>query len=426
MKKLFPLFAFILFVSYNVSSQVDFEESQKFEFQNNYELSTGKNFDTKSILKLTTNSNLFLNNNLELSFEHKLNESISITAGIIGDRYNVPIFEEGEPIIIGGDTIGFGLDDFIGFKRTIRFEAYLEGRYYINQSQHVANDFGNNINGIYVSAGVGSLFYDGVENNDLQFSTYLGVGVQSRILKHGIIDFNLLLKYNEDRVFLAPSVRAGFAISKNYKNLEFDNARCNILKCFEERNYQFKIPLSNALILLYRPDWNHGYVSLSPRAKFEHRLFKGFSLNHTVSYSDLWNVNTRNSLRIRRGGSSFGYYNNLRWYYLKRRNIANGKSADNLSGLYAESLLGLTQRRFLRTDFDNDESLILYAKTRELTYGFNMGYQTRLFKRLYVDLQGYVRQTERSHTFFDESIGSTPEDGKWRRYGISLEFGLLF
>lgn len=426
MNKSFLLFGLALLFSFNASSQADLEENKRFEFQNNYELSTGKNHDTRSILKLTANSAFIQNNNLELSYEHKVSESISLTGGILGQRYNAPIYEAGEPIVIGGDTIGFAFDEFVGFKRTFKFEAFLEGRYYINQSDLIANGFGNNVNGLYASAGVGSLLYDGIEGSNPSFFTYLGLGVQSRILKHGIIDFNLLLSYKDERISLAPSIRAGFAISKNYKNLEFDNARCNILKCFEERNYQFKIPLNNALYLSYRPTWNHGWVSLSPTAKFEHRLIKGISLNHSIAYSQLWNVNTQGGTRVRRSGAAYGYHNNLRWYFLKARNIAKGKSADNLAGMYAESYLGITQRRLITQDRDNLEELFLYGKARDLSYGFNVGYQTRLFKRLYVDLKGYLRHTERVYTLFDNSLGNTPQDNAWNLYGLSLEVGLLF
>lgn len=426
MKKLFLLLSLFQLLVISISAQVELDKEEKFEFQSNYEFATGKNYDTKSILKLTTNGNLVQNNNLELSYEHKLNESISLSGGIIGERYLSAIFQDGNPIVIGGDTIGTEISGLLGYERVYRFQAYLEGRYYINQSYLIGNGYGNNVNGLYASLGVGSVIHDGRENNDPEVFTYLGLGVQSRILKNGILDFNLLLQYKHERISFGPTVRAGFALSKNYKNLEFNNARCNILKCFEERNYQLKLPLNGLMFMAYTPDWNHGYVSVQPRIKFEHRLFKGFSFNHTLSYSSLWNVNTRNELSIRRSGPRFGYENNLRWYFLKARNIASGKSADNLSGFYAESLLGINLRRSIRVDFMNPNDVTLVAKSQELRYGFNLGYQTRLFKRLYVDIKGYLSEAQWKYVFVDPDIGIHPEDSKSRRYGISLEFGFLF
>lgn len=411
---------------FRLNAQVDLAEGKNFRILQNYEVATGKSVDSKSVLRLTRDGSVF--NNLKLSYEQKLNENISLVGGIRGERYTAFILEVAEPSPLDTLLNIEPIPNWTGKTATRLFlEATLEGRYYINQSELIENGFGNNVNGVYALAGIGSKLYDGGEDLINPLFSYIGAGVQSRILKYGLIDFRVLATYKNERFRLAPSLNAGFAISKNYKELEFDNARCNILKCFEERNYQFKIPLNGAISLSYTPEFQHVFATLGPRAEFEHRLFKGFSLNHGLGYSNIYNVNFRGETRILPSGSTFSYHNNLRWYILKSRNIASGKSADNLTGLYLESQFGLSFSRIIYPDLMDIDNLILAHKTRTTSYGVNFGYQTRLFKRFYVDVFALYRTFEREITFnSDEIETSVPGLNKWDRFGISLDLGFLF
>lgn len=424
MKKLILVpFLYLLF-TFSAIAQVDFEDNNRFEFQDNYELSTGKNHDTKSILKLTTNGNLLNSSNFRLSFEQKISNSLSLNGGINGRSYLNAIFGPTQSIFIdGGDTIPImAINQIIGFERVYKFEAFLEGRYYLNQNYLVANGFGSNVNGLYAVVGGLATIYDGGDVNRSKMQTYLGIGVQSRILKYAILDFSALLSYNGGAISLSPKVQAGFAISKNYKNLEFDNSRCNILKCFEEKNYHFKIPLNNSISINYIPGVRSGSIYVNPRIAFEHRLAKGLSFNHTLGLSQTYIVNTAAGLQTSRFGASYGYGNNLRWYILKARNIAKGKSADNLTGVYAETAISLFQLR--RLSFDEQQELNF--KVSNLTYGINLGYQTRLFKRLYVDFQAYFSETRTDGTPVMPGVLVPFSDGIFQNYGLRLEVGLLF
>lgn len=417
---------FLWFMIADLHGQVEIGEEEEFKILKNYELATGINHDTKSLLKLTRDGGF--NNNLTHSYEHKLNENLSLVVGLRAERYTAFIFETQVPTMIDTLLNIEPLPVFTGETETrLLVEATLEGRYYVNQSDLIAQGFGNNVNGLYATAGIGSKLYEGGEEINNRLFTYMGVGVQSRILKYGILDFRILATYRNERFRIAPNINAGFAMSKNYKNLEFSNARCNILKCFEERNYQFKIPLNNTISLAYTPEFQHVFATLSPRVKFEHRLFKGFSFNHTASYSNNWNLNFRGQTNVLPSGGVVGYNNNLRWYILKSRNIASGKSADNLSGMYAETQFGLSWARIVYPDWGNIENTILAYKTRTRNLGMSVGYQTRLFKRLYVDAKAFYRNHVRDVTFTnDEILTPAPGPDKWTRYGLSLEFGFIF
>ncbi len=423
MKKLILFLNLSLLFTLSITAQVDTEDNNRFEFQDSYEFATGKNHDTKSILKLTTNGNIINGNNFRLSFEQKLNNSLSISGGINGETYRNPIFSGSHSVFIDGDTLPVvSFPQLVGFQRAFKLDAFLEGRYYLNQNYLIANGFGNNVNGFYAVVGAIAPFYDGGGLDGFDLSTYLGVGVQSRILKNGILDFSVLMDYNGSGITLSPRVQAGFAISKNYKNLEFNNARCNILKCFEERNFHFKIPLNNFLSLNYVPRARFGSVSVNPRIGFEHRLLQGLSFNHTLGYSQIFFVNTRNGVGTSRFGANYGYGNNLRWYILKRRNIAKGKSADNLTGIYAETSVSFFESRNL----SSEEPQELNYKLRHFSYGLNLGYQTRLFKNLYIDFQGYFRETNLNGKVVKPGVLIPFADGTFQSYGLSLEVGFLF
>ena len=426
MRIIYLFFGFLLFFIVELQAQEEINSIEDFKILKDYELSTGKNHDTKSLFKLTRDGGV--TNNLTLSFEKKLNENISLVVGLRGERYTAFVFETPEPSPLDSILNIEPIPVFTGeTERRLSLEATLEGRYYIHQSELIARGFGNNVNGFYATAGIGSLFYDGGQEINNGFYTYIGAGVQTRILKYGILDFRLLATYENERFRIAPNIHAGFALSKNYKALEFDNARCNILKCFEERNYQLKIPLNNAISFSYTPEFQHIFASFRPRVKFEHRLFKGFSFNHTAAYSNLWNLNFRGETNILPSGGQVTYNNNLRWYILKSRNIASGKSADNLSGFYAESLFGYSFSRIIYPDATDISNLILAHKTRTRATGVHIGYQSRLFKRLYVDINAFYRTFNRKLTFTDERIETVvPGPSKWSRRGIALEFGFLF
>lgn len=407
MKQLLSITYFFLITVVYLTAQVELDpDDRKFDILEDYEVSTGKNVDTKSLLKLTRNSDSA--DAVEFSFEQKIIPSFSLVGSISGVGYS-PIIE-----------LGYSLDDDYSFWN--RFEVGIEGRYYLHQKKLVEGGYGNNVNGLYFSAGIGSVLYDDSWFDSKAFGVF-GVGLQSRILRNGILDFSISARFSENkRIKINPNVKAGFALSKDYKNLEIDNGRCNILKCFEEKNFQFKIPLNRLFNFSYTNSNKLKLITFNPRVNFEHKLIKGVSLIHQLSYSNFTSINETSGVFSLING--FGYTNNVRWYVLKARNIAKGKSADNLSGIYAENAIGFYRHRLTGSFFSPNNELELLNHFQVVSFGVNMGYQTRLFKRLYVDCKGSVSRYLRT-----DSVG-TPMEFKHRpsdlSFGLYVEFGFLF
>ena len=387
------------------------DEPQEFELLNNYEIASGKNSDSKYMFKLTTTGGSL--NNASFGLEYKFLKSFSIGAYLDGSSF-FTILPQTEPVPIGTPTV---------FESIRNFSLYgsIEARYYANQEGMIAQGFGDNLNGFYVISGIRSQLYNSFLN-EVEHAPFFGVGVQSRILKYGLIDFSLLAQIQNNRFSIYPGIRAGFAFSKDYKLLDLENARCNILKCFDEKKYQFKLPLNGLMWLNYRPDLNYIGLVLIPKIAFEHRLLKGVSMNHVFSFSTAVNFNFNNELRTSISQSTLSYENNLRYYFLKRKSIATGKSADNLAGLYVASALkyGANYSRFI-----SDDS---FSRVNEIfSYGANLGYQGRLFKNFYFDIRAYLNRSKLNYSSELFEIGTFPtrHDTYFNSYGINFDFGVL-
>ena len=404
-------------ISISLHAQHAIESSpSEFQIMNDYEIAAGKMSDSKYMFKLTTpGGNL---QSIRLGVEYKVAKSFSLGAYINGSSFNSIVAQNTIP------TTFDSIDIFVPVPvqtfeivKTYQLEASLEGRYYINQESLIDQGYGNNLNGIYAVAGIQTLLYNSLLN-EVKYTPYLGVGIQSRVLKYGLLDFSLLAQVEDNRFVIAPELKVGFAFSKDYKLLELENARCNILRCFEERKYQIKVPVNGLLFLSYAPDLNYVGMSLRPRIEIEHRLAKGWSMNHSFSGSAFFNLNLPREVQSNISQANIGYGNNIRYYFLKKRNIAKGKSADNLSGVYAATSV-FVGRNFASFFPENE----LMQHSNSFYGGLDLGYQARLFKKFYFDCNAFIGRTKVTSLSNIPNVLST--EGFNTRYGVNFEFGVL-
>ena len=404
---LFFIFCLSFFFKGSVYAQFQVEPAEKeFQVMNDFEIASGKMSDSKYMFKLTTPGGSL--RNLSLGVEYKILKSFSLGAYIDGASFYSLVQQESDTIII--------FEPFeLEFERAYELSARLEGRYYLNHESLIDLGFGNNLNGIYAIGGVKTQLYNSVLNEE-SYAPYMGVGVQSRILKYGLIDVALLASYENDRFSIFPELKAGFAFSKDYKLLEIENAKCNILRCFDEKKFQFKLPLKSLLFVNYIPDINFVSVNFRPRIEIEHRLLRGLSMNHSFSASSIASLNLIRDIRSRITQADFGYANGIRYYFLKKRNIAKGKSADNLSGPYVASSFSIGQL-YWNSLVDNE-----WMKRSTVYYGgIDLGYQARLFKKFYFDFNVYLGRQSSSVVF---NVPANTNEFI-TRYGFNFDFGML-
>ncbi len=260
----------------------------------------------------------------------------------------------------------------------LRFSASIEPRLYINQKKGVQN-----LNGIYLScmAEYGRTF----EERPVLFNHLgLGVGLQKRIANNwyfnyslGYVDVGFMYKKSRIRsdFFINNQVTFGFAIGGGKKSkIEM----CEVFRCFEEERNLFKIDI---------------------RGLFERITKNGFSsrftlANETKLGKSVWSINNELRAQISSSFKGIGYsYRFLfisepRYYLNLKKRIAQGKSANNLSGIYMglgfgagiykdKTRLGdLSTNNLLNQD---KESLMLFSS-------FKLGLQKKVFKNGFFDI----------------------------------------
>jgi len=330
------------------------EPIQKVEFEPDpimmdaYDFATGKMNDVKWMAKAS------LGLVRRIGFEYKLSNSISA---------NVETSFGGILSLIG--TNNLSLNNTAGL------------RYYIgHQKQITAGEIGNNLNGKYVEFGTPLRL--GLSLNVYQ-NAFLGIGMQSRFLKYGMVDTRARLQYTgaDNTLRFSTGFNIGLAFSKDYNLVEMEENRCAIVRCYDEQFYMLKIPLSR--LFNFEISQSQLNLDLNPSVELEHRLTRvSLTVNHEVRS----NYNLLNSTVDTIGSYDYleaSYRLGIRWYVGKKKRIIKGKTSNNLSGFYMGPIGEYGMAR-ARSENYSVRSALFYSA------GFQYGYQTRLLKNLYFNV----------------------------------------
>jgi hypothetical protein len=318
--------------------------------------------------------------------------------GVLGVEYKVaPAF-----------SVGFNgtLESDIRFNST-RWGGEAFGRWYYQMNRRIREGrAANNFSGNYFGLGFAQFYgYNGfllMPKNpfysiDLK-NVSLSWGLQRRFFEHGWADFRLSLGYNDYKYQIGGvdnSQRKTVSLSTSWQvGLAFGDLRtskakvpaCDVFRCMETQRSWLKIRMPFAGIGL-------DYQQVGLGAAFEHRLgTSAFSINVEES---LFLRGSNQYPEVKNG--QFNYINKfwamwqiwsnaeLRYYFLKKRQIALGKSAANLSGVYA----GLHQG----VGFGQLPPLLNNGEVVRNNYELNywtaplVGIQQRLFKNGFIDVK---------------------------------------
>ena len=351
MRNYFILFYF-LFTSIILYGQTEPIEKIEYEpdpiMMDAYDFATGKMNDVKWMFKGT------LDNGPRVGFEYKLNKTISVN---IQSSWLPSYF-------LVGDSNPLVLNNLISL------------RYYLNHQDRISNgQQGNNLNGSYLEFGT-SLGFPGFFN--IYQNAFVGVGMQSRFLKHGMVDTGLKMQYfgGDGTLRLSTGFDLGLAFSKGYSLVEMEENKCAIVRCYDEQFFMLKIPISRLLFFSY------GKTSVSfdlrPSVEFEHRISRvGLSMNHEIRGVYEY-VNRTDTVGTSLNYLDASYRMGIRWYVGKKKRIIKGKTSNNLSGFYLGPVgeIGVAGGSTDSTDLENGEFYSI---------GLQTGFQTRLLKNLYVN-----------------------------------------
>jgi hypothetical protein len=262
------------------------------------------------------------NSRIKVDFEHKLlpNISLNYSAEVTFANQTKLFYDKYDNYILG-----------------------IEPRLYLKNKRKDGNGQINNLNGNYISLNgsysISEALRDKENNygrpvaNNFKWAVIGSYGIQKRVFNHGYLDYQLGIGIGKTN--LLENIRFnGLAFSYWFHNkftlgLAFGGGNksqtntCALFRCYEEERSLWKIDIRN----LYKNNGNDFYkISINPEYEFKIKK-SSFSLNTGIGL----NYNRSRNFRL-----EYGIRGTIepRYYYNLKKRIAQGKSANNLSGGY--------------------------------------------------------------------------------------------
>ncbi|WP_428657157.1 hypothetical protein [Runella sp.] len=244
-------------------------------------------------------------------------------------------------------------------------------------------------------------------------------GIQRRFFTHGLIDFSLSLNYYDSHytdpvsgynsqlyssgLILGSNWRAGLAFG-NFKKQNRLETTCDVFQCLEEEHSMLKIALPSLSLNLFTQQ-------LRGSIAYEKKLKNSpFSLNleyqtGLYSYSRVYNPILKKSIAGFYYQSSHWLSLDTRYYLFQKKQIRNGRSANNLSGFYGGLQVGLGYT------FSPNHDLSTYWAAPII------GFQQKIFKNGFLDFRLGLPIQALSGTRYNVPISPNVSD---------LKFGFAF
>ncbi len=288
--------------------------------------------------------NLFDDPGIRISAETKLSEALSISANV---QYDL---ESGR--LTSREQLRLGT--------TIRW-------YYDMKKRIAAGKSASNFSGNYLA--LEPSWLRGKESNYTNSGVELiaKFGIQRRLLRHGYFDlsYGLGVRHNQTSPYsrggwylsTRPQVSMGLALfSPKKKDMPVGEV-CDVIRCFQETRRMFKIDLYNLLNVTAFP--THGTsFSFNPSVAYEQKIGGSpFSAEFSLAGSSaLYAFNTGFPGPIKVNAIGGGGMVELRWYFLQKKRMLEGKSGNNLSGVFwgVHAGYGATRSHFTQIGNNSD------------------------------------------------------------------------
>jgi hypothetical protein len=314
-----------------------------------------------------------INSKFKVDFEHKLfsNLSINYSAGVIfnNNKYQVKSVDE---YVVG-----------------------IEPRWYFKSRKNAKMI--QNLNGNYISLNYTNAINDLIKKNEsnisktLDWAVVTSYGIQKRIFNNGYIDYqvgfgigrnnltdNIRFRSLDLNYWLHNNFTLGLAFGGGKKS---QTNTCDLFRCYEEEKNLWKLDIRN----IYKNSGDDIYT-ISINSEFEHKIKKSsFSINTGIEL---------NYKRYYHFDLEYGVKGTIepRYYYNLKKRIAQGKTANNLSGGYfsLEFSSGYSEyvngRNTFSTNMASDTFKKFETKTTFYAIEPKWGIQKRLFKNGFMDL----------------------------------------
>jgi hypothetical protein len=318
---------------------------------------------------------------LGIEFERKIGKRFSLNMGLFAD---INILEK--------------------YFSSQELSLIIEPRWYVFANKQQAKGIaGNNLNGQYISVRAFLTKFLHSENvlgnlNYLEQQIFsINYGLQKRVYNNWYVNYRAGLGYTtrknprhgqwtwgEAKEFgFDTEFTLGLAFGGKKSNIKIE--ACDIFRCFEEENSLFKVDVSGLLQKIERNDI-FSQIKMAYEKKINHSAWSlNSELRYYIRYSKSGSPTTGQFVSdIRKTIISL----EPRYYYNLKKRMAQGKSANNLSGNYFSFAIGYQwggenyQNIYDNSPFANDS----YGyDTRIGTFAPKWGIQRRVFKHGFAD-----------------------------------------
>jgi hypothetical protein len=365
--------------SVSVKSEMDTFKTP--QYKSDYDAFFLKQQPQKFMFKMTSNTvirdNGFTGISLTLSPEFRLAQGVSLNLGVATQSFLI---------------YGLRYEDKSSFNFPI--QLFLEPRYYFNKRKEIAKkESADNLIGAYSGLKTGIIVSPTIKGTSYFGEVVLGLQQlfylkTNRGLYKDMVDLSVGLGalYNTDSKW-KPSYHfqvqlGGFLENITKPRLKNNDlpALCDVYQCFVEEKRMLRIDLMN-LLNLYGSDNLDGGLDINYEEKIGKSAFSvNFGLNGT-GYN--FKSNTTNNSSVK--GYSARLYIESRWYFKMKKEIANGSTASNLSGVYGGLQMGY---QINEKDIYEANKLSVLNKSDYFFMNSVFGQQQRILKHLFIETKG--------------------------------------
>lgn len=239
-----------------------------------------------------------------------------------------------------------------------------------------------------------------------QRSLALRYGLQRRLFRYGFLDIGFgvgmfkmyrVVSQNPPKLgwqpFANSEIGLGLALARPKTSIT-SGGYCDVLRCFREERQMWKIDLYNLLMINdfdnYRSQLSVGYERKIGASPLSVEVHGEGSRRHRYSVSSTAAESKQNT-------SAYGGSLQSRYYYAQKKNIAKGKSGNNLSGVYLGAQLRWLEERSREQGQERIDGTLFPINNRltsqSLGGGLIWGIQHRLFEHGFIDFQVVGSQT---------------------------------
>ncbi len=340
-----------------------------------------------------------LENSLKYDYNYAIGSGIEVNTQFTATNLGVLFGEDAPPL----PSLRLGVEQRFAKKYSIKLESALSTFSSFGTSLSYFEFLGQmrrfihfekkdqeriNLNGTYIGLGY-SL------NSWLGSGPKLRLGYQSRFLNYGYFDLgfdldflsddiNVRSEFSDFEISFSPNVKFGFGYSQKY-NVEMDDFKCSVLRCYENDRSMFKVNLLDLLSFNISQKLT-GFRSRINIA-YEHKLSEfGWSLNHdlTMDYQFLKSENHPIFYSTYSDNNEISYLLELRYYINKRKRVLQGKSGNNLNGFFMDLIGGSIYSATFNYQNDTHDNYSLTGG------GAGIGYQLKILNRFYLEIKSNI------------------------------------